>query len=214
MVSTSQESPGATVGAMDDKGKKTIADYVGDMVALEAHIEEALDRQLQATKDSPVAHEAIQRFHDNVKASRDAMKQYQDQVRTTGPKPLVQAGASLLGKAAGIIDKIRTEGVTKSLRDDYTAFNHAAIGYTLLNATAVALSDQQTASFAERGLKTYAAMAQEINHLIADVAIEELRKDGHRLLDPQAATKSRKVVDRIWKQTAKTGTTKKDAIAD
>lgn len=214
MASASQESPASTAGATDDKSKKTIADYVGDMVALEAHIEEALDRQLQVAKDSPVAREAIQRFHDSVKASRDAMRQYQEQVGSTGPKPLVQAGAALLGKAAGIIDKIRTEGVTKSLRDDYTAFNHAAIGYTLLHVTAVALGDQRTASLAEKGLKTYSGMVQEINHLIADVAIEELRKDGHQLDDAQAATKTGKMVDRTWKQTAKGGTTKKAAVAD
>jgi ferritin-like metal-binding protein YciE len=214
MVSTSQESSVSANGATDDKGRKTIADYVGDMVALEAHIEEALDRQLHSTTDTSVAHEAIQRFHDNVKASRDTMRQYQEEVGSTGPKPLVQAGAALLGKAAGIIGKIRTEGVTKSLRDDYTAFNHAAIGYTLLHVTAVALGDARTAKLAESGLKSYAAMVQEINHLIAEVTIEELRKDGHALVEPQAAAKNGKVVDRVWKQTAKSGTTKKAAVAD
>lgn len=46
MESTSAETRGAAMGALNDKGKQTIGDYVGDMVALESHIEEALDRQL------------------------------------------------------------------------------------------------------------------------------------------------------------------------
>jgi ferritin-like metal-binding protein YciE len=210
---STSETTASAVDALDEKAKKTVADYVGDMVALEAHIEEALDRQLQVTKDIPVAHQAVQRFHDGVKASRDAMKEYQEQIGTTGPKPIVQAGSALLGKAAGLIDKIRTEGVTKSLRDDYTAFNHAAISYTLLHATALALGDQRTAELAERGLTTYAGMVQEINHVIGEAAIEELRKDEHRIADPKAVATNRATVDRIWKKTAKNGKTGKATAA-
>ena len=56
---------------LQSKHAQTIADYVGDMVALESHIEEALDRQLTETKDDPEAHAAVQRFHDMVKSHRD-----------------------------------------------------------------------------------------------------------------------------------------------
>ena len=207
MESTTAETGGAATGATDDKNRKTIGDYVGDLVALESHIEEALDRQLPLAKDLPVAREAIQRFHDAVRGSRDAIKQFQEQRGDTAQKPIVQAGAALLGKAAGLIDKLRTEGVSKALRDDYTAFNHAAISYTMLHATALALGDQAAAQQAERGLKAYAGMVQEINHLIGDVTIEELRRDKHEIVDAQAAITNRAAVDRIWKQTAKGGKT-------
>jgi ferritin-like metal-binding protein YciE len=203
----------SSVEALGDKNRRTIVDYVGDMVALENHIEEALDRQLAATKDLPTAHAAVQRFHDQVKSSRDAIKAYQGSVGTTGTKPLAQAGAAILGVAAGLIDKIRTEGATKSLRDDYTAFNHAAIGYTLLHTTAMAFGDDRTAKEAERGLTTYAGMVQDLNHVIADVAIEELKRDGHELVNSGAAAENRNTVDRIWKQTANAGTSGKKANA-
>jgi hypothetical protein len=64
------------VGPKDDtrqKQEQTIADYVGDMVALESHIEEAFDRQLTETQDDPEARAAVQRFHDLVKQHRDAL---------------------------------------------------------------------------------------------------------------------------------------------
>jgi hypothetical protein len=41
-----------------------------------------------------------------------------------------------------------------------------------------------------------------------------LRKNGHHLVEPQAAAKNGKVVDRIWKQTAKASSARKAAVAD
>ncbi len=191
----------------DDKNQKTIADYVGDMVALEDHIEEALDRQLTMENDHPESKAAIQRFHDMVKANRDALKAHQQQTGQTAGSPIKEVGSTLLGVAAGLIDKIRTEGISKALRDDYTAFNHACIGYTMLHTTALALGDQTTASLAARGLRSHASAVQEINHIIADVVVRELQKDNHTLADPAAASKNREAVDRIWKQTDKSGMT-------
>ena len=58
---------------MQEKHAQTIADYVGDMVALESHIEEALDRQLMEVQDDPDATAAVKRFHDMVKSHRDTL---------------------------------------------------------------------------------------------------------------------------------------------
>ena len=197
--------------AIDEKAQKTIADYVGDMVALESHIEEALDRLLTLTAEDPQAHAAVQRFHDMVKSNRDALKAYQERVGTTAGNPIIDKGSALLGVAAGLIDKIRTEGISKALRDDYTAFNHACIGYTMLHVTAVALGDTETASMAERGLTGHASAVQEINHLMGDVVMRELQKDNHTIANPQAAQQNRQAVDRIWSQTDKSNMTQQMA---
>ena len=189
--------------AVDEQGQKTIADYVGDIVALEAHIEEALDHQLESTKDDTNAHESIQRFHDMVKANRDAMKDHQEAIGSTAGNPVIAAGASVLGKAAGLIDKVRAEGISKMLRDDYTAFNHAAISYTMLHTTALALGDTRTADMAARGLKGHASAIQEINHIIADSIMRELKNDDHTIANPRAAQENRELVDQAWKETDK-----------
>ena len=189
----------------DDKNKNTIADYVGDMVALQDHIEEALDHQLELTKDSPVASGVVQQFHDMVKRNRDEIKQHQQQVGTTAGNPIIDFGSTLLGQAAGIIDKIRTEGISKALRDDYTAFNHVCIGYTMLNVTALALGDTATAQLSGRHLEDYAGAVQKINHVMANVVMEELRKDNHTIVNANAAQENRKVVDRAWQESKDTG---------
>lgn len=200
--SSSNSGLGAQYGAMDDKSKSTISEWVGDMVALESHIEEALDHQLAMKNDNPQAKAAIQRFHDRTKANRDRLKAYQEQVGSTGGNPVKAVGATILGKAAGIIDKIRAEGVSKSLRDDYTAFNHACIGYTMLHATAVSLGDQRTADVAAQGMRHHAMCVQEINHLIGEVVVWELGNDDHQIVNRQAGDQNRKKVDEIWKETA------------
>ena len=65
---------------VQQKHQQTIANYVGDMVALESHIEEALDRQLTETQDDAEARAAVQRFHDLVKQHRDTLTALQEQV--------------------------------------------------------------------------------------------------------------------------------------
>ena len=184
----------------DEKSKSTIADYVGDMVALQDHIEEALDHQLEMTKGSPTAAGVVQQFHDMCKRNRDELKQHQQQVGTTAGNPIIDVGATLLGKAAGLVDKVRAEGVSKALRDDYTAFNHVCIGYTMLNVTALALGDKATADISGRHLEDYASAVQKINHVMGDVVIEELRKDDHTITNHTAAAENRKVVDRAWQE--------------
>lgn len=46
---------------------------------------------------------------------------------------LKRAGSAVLGLRAAAVDVVRTEGLPKNLRDDYTAFSHATIGYVMHN---------------------------------------------------------------------------------
>ncbi len=190
-----------TVPALDEKSRTTLADWLSDMVSLESHIEEAIDRQLGQVKDDPIASEALRAFHRTVKRQRDALKAIQEHYGGTAGSPIKEAGSALLGKAAGVLNMLRTEGNSKALRDDYTAFNLAAIGYTMLHTTATALGDPNLARVAEQHLRGHAAMIQRINHLIEDVVITELVKDGHTVAQGAADT-TRRMVDQAWKETA------------
>jgi ferritin-like metal-binding protein YciE len=197
-----EETKNNSTSSKTHKHEKTIADYVGDMVALESHIEEALDRQLELLKDHGKAHAAVQRYHDMVKKQRDDMKALLEELpENTAGNPIIEKGSTLLGKVAGLIDKIRTEGNSKALRDDYTAFNLAAVSYAMLYTTAKALGNAKVAEMSERHLKGYAKAVQEINDLIPEVVVNELEKDGHEV-QPGAAADAEKMIDRVWKQTA------------
>ncbi len=187
--------------ALDDKSKKTLSDYISDMVTLENQIEDALDRQLNQVKDDQVALEAVRGFHDLVKRQRDAMRALREEYGGTAGSPIKEAGAALLGKAAGLIDNIRTEGNSKALRDDYTAFNLAAVSYTMLHTTATALGDQRVADVAEQHLRGYAGAVIRINQIISDVVVTELAKDDHNVQAGAAATTG-EVAQKAWQQAA------------
>jgi ferritin-like metal-binding protein YciE len=179
------------------KHEKTIADYVGDMAALESHIEEALDRQLKEVKDDPEASAAVQRFHDMVKQHRDSLIALQKETGSTPGNPIKEAGSALLGKAAGVIDLVRTEGISKSLRDDYAAFSLAAISYSMLHTTASGLGNQRVASLAEQYLTDYAGAIERINEIMPSVVDRELAKDGHRT-NPAAVSATNRMVANAW----------------
>lgn len=185
----------------DDKSLNTVQQYVGDMVALESHIEEAIDRQLNEVKDHPQASQAVLQFHDTVKSHRDGLKEHLKSIGGSESSPIKNAVAGLFGVAAGVIDKIRTETVSKSLRDDYTAFNLAAIGYGMLYTTASALNQQSTAQLAQRHLRDYAQATQKINQLMPEIVVWELRKDGHMVND-SATQQAVKTINEAWKETS------------
>jgi ferritin-like metal-binding protein YciE len=185
---------------LDKKSQSTLADYLGDLISVESHIEAALDNQKKEAQDDPAAGPLVNEFHDMVKSQRDALKAIQPEKGSTAGNPIAEFGSTVLGKAAGVIDRIRTEGVSKSLRDDYVAFNLAAISYTMLYTTSTALGDKQLADVSERHLTNYAAAIQKINQVIADVVVRELAKDDHAV-QGGAADKTRAIVDTAWKST-------------
>jgi ferritin-like metal-binding protein YciE len=179
------------------KHEQTIADYVGDMVALESHIEEALDRQLTEVQDDPEAQQAVQLFHDTVKRHRDTLQALQEETGSTAGNPIKAAGSALLGKAAGVVDLVRTEGISKSLRDDYAAFSLAAISYSMLHTTGLGLGNQRVASLATQFLTDYAGAIERINEIMPSVVNRELVKDGHQT-DPGAVAATNAMVARAW----------------
>ncbi|MFN8634815.1 MAG: DUF892 family protein [Chloroflexota bacterium] len=185
----------------ESQNKDTMQTYVGDMYSLESHIEEAMDRQVETVRDHPKAYAAVRRFHGTIRTQRDAMKAHLDELGGGTGGTLKSAVSSAFGVAAGVIDKVRPEAISKCLRDDYSAFNLAAIGYHMLYGTALMLGFQQTAALAERHHRAYTDMVQDINQIILDVVADELRKDGHKI-DEKAMDRATETMNMDWKSTA------------
>jgi ferritin-like metal-binding protein YciE len=179
-----------------------IADWLGDIVALEGHVEEAMDHQLKLSS-TPELESAIQRLHDTVRDSKQRAVSFQESYGSTSGNPVIKVGSELLGKAAGLIDRARNDSVSKALRDDYTAYNHLAISYTMLHTTAMAFQEDATMAFAEQGLRTYAGLVQDINHLMPAAVVADLLTNDHApVIDPTVVDNCRAAIDGIWKQTS------------
>ena len=135
--------------------------------------------------------------------ARNAQFAFQKSQGTTAGNPVIKTGSEILGKAAGVIDRIRKDTPSKALRDDYVAFNLAAISYTMLHTTALALEDQMTVAFAAEGLSTYAKMINKINSIIPRATIDDLlANDAVQVKDPEIVNQARETVDKIWQDAA------------
>jgi hypothetical protein len=158
----------------------TIQHYVSDMLAVEKEILEAVKRQ--ADDDHVQDHHAnaksiIQRIERLAAQHKDGLDRHLSDLGGDPASGIKKAVTASMGAVAGMYDKLRSESVSKMLRDDYTALNLAAVSYTMLHTTGLALHDQKTADLALRYLRDYTPIIMDINELLPHVVVEDLRED-------------------------------------
>lgn len=186
-----------------EKNKEAIVDWAGDIVALVSHIEEALDHQLKLDVKSAAVSGLIRELHDTVRDDKKRAVAFQETVGTTAGNPVIKTGSELLGKAAGLIDRMRNDSAAKALRDDYTALNHLAVSYAMLHTTSMALKNDEAKRFSEQGLRTVASLVQKINDVMPEAVLEELvDNDQVEVLDQNVVADCRDEINRIWKETS------------
>lgn len=158
---------------------EAINSYITDMLALEDHIEKAVKSQLTDLKDQTDVVTELQGLHRKIEHHISDLRALADRRSAGGVRETVKrAGAVVAGAAAGIIDLIRSEGLPKNLRDDYTAFSLATIGYTMLYTTAAALDDREVAELAQQHLGDYAGAVTRLNGVVPAAVVGYLRAEG------------------------------------
>jgi hypothetical protein len=115
----------------------------------------------------------------------------------TSPTTGVQdAAAAVAGVVAGIYNRVRTEAVSKSLRDDYTFLSHCSISWLMLMTTARSLGDHDTEELAEQGYRDCARLVMRIDRLMPSLVVEELHQDGFAAQD--VADWAHRVISGAW----------------
>jgi hypothetical protein len=187
---------------MNDKSKQILTTYVSDMQAVERSIYEAVDRQVSDshTQAFPQASALVQRLRDQAESHARGL---QDNLQSLGgvassPAATVKGTVTMLaGMAAGMIDRVRTYPVSKMLRDDYTVLSHAAIGYTMLHTTALALQHPPTAELAVRHLQNITPIIIEISEMIPSLVVDELAANA-LVVDTTVVEQARQNTHRTW----------------
>lgn len=177
----------------------TLQQYVSDMLAVERHILPAIESQ---SKEERFAQNAeVQRLVNKIEATvRSHINGLEEHLENLGgdkTSPIKSAATALLGVAATMIEKMRTDPISKNLRDDYTVLNLAAVSYGMLHTTGQALMDEQTASLAASHLKDYTPLIAEINEVMPQVVVSEL-PDETEVLDPDAVRRSNQRIQEAW----------------
>ena len=156
-----------------------INSYITDMISLEDHIAKALKGQIGDLKDSPDLGAEIRQVHSLVEHHIADLRALAERRNAGGITETVKrAGAAVAGVAAGVIDLVRTEGLPKNLRDDYTAFSLATISYAMLYTTAAGLGEREVADLAQQHLRDYAGAVTRLNTLVPASVIRYLREEG------------------------------------
>jgi hypothetical protein len=186
---------------------EAINSYITDMLALEEHIEKAVKGQLADLKDYPEVLAELRQIQRKVEHHISDLRMLSERRNAAGVVESVKrAGAAVAGAAAGLIDLLRTEGLPKNLRDDYTAFNLASIGYVMLYTTALALDDLEVAELSLQHFRDYAGTILRFNDLIPAAVVRFLQQEGLPARADVIPEVNRHVAE-AWNQTPAAATT-------
>ena len=159
--------------------KEAINSYITDMLALEDHIEKALRGQLEDLTDYPEVIRELKQVHRTVEHHISDLKGLSERRTAGGPADVIKrAGSAVLGLGAAAIDLVRREGLPKNLRDDYTAFSLATIGYVMLYTTGLGLDDREVAELARQHFADYAGAVTRLHNIVPAAVIRFLGEDG------------------------------------
>ena len=179
--------------------KDILQQYVSDMISLDGHIKEAVERQLgdDRLKQFPEASKLVNTIHRTLDTHMTGLEA---QLKTLGGEasgPIKEAVSAIAGVAAGLYDRVRHDPVSKMLRDDYTALSLAAISYTMLHTTALALQKQPLADLAQRCLKDITPIIIDISQAIPGVVIKDL-EDNEVLIDRAVGQEAVRKTQQAW----------------
>ncbi len=97
---------------------ETLATYVGDMLAVEQHLLEAFEKQVALAEGSPDAQSVVRQLVDSTQSRVNALESLAKDLGggSKGITNTVKAAVSgLFGVAAGAIDHVRPQSLSKAL---------------------------------------------------------------------------------------------------
>lgn len=178
---------------------EAINSYISDMLGLEDHIEKAVRSQLEDLKAYPEVVAELRQIHRKIEHHISDLRGLSDRRQAGGVVESVKrAGSAVLGAAAGVIDLVRTEGLPKNLRDDYTALSLAHIGYVMLHTTGLSLDDREVAELAQQGFTDYAEALTRLQGLIPAAVVAYFKQEGlpaREDVGPQV----RRTLEEVWR---------------
>jgi hypothetical protein len=179
--------------------KDILQQYISDMISLDEHILEAVERQLEDKRinDFPEARQVVSTIKRTLDSHVSSLKAQIKQFGGETSGPVKEAASVVAGVAAGLYDKVRHDPVSKMLRDDYTALSLTSISYTMLHTTGLALQNQAVADLALRGLKDIAPIVVDISKVVPSVVVKDL-EDEEVLMDRAVGQEAVRKTQEAW----------------
>ena len=183
---------------MQDHTREYVAKYVEDLHSLVTHGLQPISHQVDEARDREHA-DAAQLIAELQRTLQEHQRALAERMHALGTSPTTgvqDAAAAIAGVVAGIYNQVRTEAVSKSLRDDYTFLGHCSISWLMLMTTARSLGDHETEELAEQGYRDCARLVMRIDRVMPTLVFEELRQDGFAAQD--VADWAHRIVSDAW----------------
>jgi DNA-binding ferritin-like protein len=163
----------------DTPSARYVAKYVEDLHSLVTHGLKPIAHQVDEARGRDHA-ETAQLLGTIQQVLRQHEQQLAERLQALGTSPTTgvqDAAAAVAGLVAGIYNQVRTEAVSKSLRDDYTFLSHCSVSWLMLMTTARALGDHATEELAEQGYRDCARLVMQVDRAMPALVVQELQQD-------------------------------------
>lgn len=159
---------------------EAIQKHTADMLAVERHILEAVERQQEDgnVKSNVRANKVIIEVERTLKRHVTALESLSRQYEGGVESFLKKAVTEVMGAIAGLYDKVREHTVSRMLRDDYTALSLAAMSYTAYHAFGLAISEERVSALAQRHLEDLTPLLVEISKVLPHVVVAEVAEEN------------------------------------
>ena len=184
--------------------REALRPYLADMVAVEKHILEAVERQRNDDdiKQFPDALQLIGRIESVLQSHVQSLESHLQGYSGGGAAGAVKGAVTgVLGAIAGIYDKVRKDPASRALRDDYTALSLASISNGMLHTTALGLSQGTVAELAQRHLQEINGLIMELGLVIPRIVLKELSFEGYPI-ETGLAERAVQTVRDSWSRSA------------
>jgi ferritin-like metal-binding protein YciE len=184
--------------------REALRPYLADMVAVEKHILEAVERQRDDDdiKQFPEALQLVGRIESTLKSHVQSLDSQLAGYPGGGAAGAVkQAVTGVVGAIAGVYDKVRKDTASRALRDDYTALSLASVSYGMLHTTALGLSQGTVAELAKNNMEEINSLIMALGLAIPRVVLKELSFEGYSI-DTGAADLAVKNLEETWRHSS------------
>ncbi len=183
-----------------DKNTATLRMYVNDMLTLQKHILEAIERQVEDEnlKNAAPASALVGKVKVTLTTQVAELQTQVDRLGSQTGAAIKQAIGHTLGVLAGLYDKVRKDPVSRMLRDDYTVLALSSISYTQLHTTGLAYKDQAVADLALRHLEALTPLIIQHNEVMPGIVAAELADEGPGI-DQSVGSEAAENTQQAWK---------------
>lgn len=180
----------------------TVTKYLGDLIAVYRHCCEAIERQTTAAcvVEDPGIADVLRRTHAVLFTHLDALEVRLKDLE--GRAVLREALTTVTGFLAGLYDRIRSETLSRLLRDDFAALHFTYACQTMMITTAHACGDPLTAQLVARQQEDLPELMLKISDLLPVAVVSDLRKNNVSIVSADAANFAIESTRKAWGQTA------------